>query len=120
MYRNLLQHRFDLGRRLVACPSTGPFSAWPYSIPGRALAKVRMSSEFVASTTNLFPARCSDPQTRTARMDELTPRRAVSLLVTLCIRVYHRGSMRGSGYGHIADSVRAERYSPGWLIARQQ
>jgi hypothetical protein len=30
-------------------------------------------------------------------------------LVTACIRVCHRGSMRGSGYGHIADSVRAER-----------
>jgi hypothetical protein len=31
------------------------------------------------------------------------------LLVTSCIRVCHRGSMRSSGYGHIADSVRAER-----------
>ena len=31
------------------------------------------------------------------------------LLVTPCIRVCHRGSMRSSGYGHIADSVRAER-----------
>ncbi len=31
------------------------------------------------------------------------------LLVTPCISVCHRGSMRSSGYGHIADSVRAER-----------
>jgi hypothetical protein len=30
-------------------------------------------------------------------------------LVTPCISACHRGSMRGSGYGHIADSVRAER-----------
>jgi hypothetical protein len=31
------------------------------------------------------------------------------LLVTACISVCHRGSMHSSGYGHIADSVRAER-----------
>jgi hypothetical protein len=31
------------------------------------------------------------------------------LLVTSCISVCHYGSMRSSGYGHIADSVRAER-----------
>jgi len=31
------------------------------------------------------------------------------LLVTPCIRVRHCGSMRSSGYGPIADSVRAER-----------
>jgi hypothetical protein len=32
-----------------------------------------------------------------------------SLLVTACISVRHCGSMRSSGYGHIADRVRAER-----------
>ena len=31
------------------------------------------------------------------------------LLVAPCIRVCHRGSMHSSGYGQIADSVRAER-----------
>jgi hypothetical protein len=31
------------------------------------------------------------------------------LLVTPCIRVCHRRSMRSSGYGHMADSVQAER-----------
>ena len=31
------------------------------------------------------------------------------LLVTACIRLCHRGSMRGSGYGHIADCVRVEQ-----------
>jgi hypothetical protein len=31
------------------------------------------------------------------------------LLVTPCISEYHRGPMRSSGYGNIADSVRAER-----------
>ena len=31
------------------------------------------------------------------------------LLVPPCIRVCHRGSMHSSGYGHMADSVRAER-----------
>ena len=30
------------------------------------------------------------------------------LLITPCISLCHRGSIRGSGYGHIADSVRAE------------
>jgi hypothetical protein len=31
------------------------------------------------------------------------------LLVTLCIRVSHRVSIHSNGYGHIADSVQAER-----------
>jgi hypothetical protein len=31
------------------------------------------------------------------------------VLVTPCVRVCHCGSMRGSGYGHITDSVWAER-----------
>ncbi len=31
------------------------------------------------------------------------------LVTTPCIRMCHRGSMRSSGYGHIADSVRAKR-----------
>jgi len=52
------------------------------------------------------------------------------LLVTPCIRVCHRGSMHSSGYGQIADSVRAKLavritarlagprpFCPGYLVA---
>jgi hypothetical protein len=49
------------------------------------------------------------PPAKTARMLRKRGPAGRFLLVTPCIRVRHRGSMRGSGYGHIADSVRAER-----------
>ena len=38
------------------------------------------------------------------------------LLVTPCIRVCHRGSMRSSGYGQIADSVRATSQASGKAV----
>ena len=49
------------------------------------------------------------PSAKTARWLRKRGPAGRLVLVTPCIRVCHRGSMRSSGYGHIADSVRAER-----------
>ena len=49
------------------------------------------------------------PPAKTARTLRKRSPAGRFVLVTPCIKVCHSGSMHGSGYGHIADSVRAER-----------
>ena len=49
------------------------------------------------------------PAVKTALLAAETRPGGPFLLVAACLIMCHRGSMHSSGYGHIADSVRAER-----------
>jgi len=71
---------------------------------GRQERSVKPSAQPTLVRTQHLP-----PPAKTVRMLWKRGPAGRSLLVAVCIRVGHRGSMHGSGYGHIADSVRAER-----------
>ena len=79
-------------RHTAGCPS------------GQRERSVKPSAQPTLVRTQHLP-----PPAKTARWLRKRGPAGRFLLVTPCIRVCHRGSMRSSGYGHIADSVRAKR-----------
>src|SRR5207245_11761410 len=79
-------------RHTAGCPS------------GQRERSVKPSAQPTLVRTQHLP-----PPAKTARWLRKRGPAGRFLLVTARITVYHDGSMRGSGYGHIADSVRAER-----------